>query len=103
MSCGGQRALAVARYWLRVALDSSRPPVFENQPEENEMSKLLSLIVAAMFTAVTASAFAAPSAVAQDAKKMEKPAKDKKMDKKKGDKKKTDKKKGKMDKMDKKK
>ncbi|TMH89479.1 MAG: hypothetical protein E6H44_08140 [Betaproteobacteria bacterium] len=67
------------------------------------MSKLLSLIVAAMFTAVTASAFAAPSAVAQDAKKMEKPAKDKKMDKKKGDKKKTDKKKGKMDKMDKKK
>jgi len=100
---GGQRALAVVRYWLRVALDSSRPPVFENQPEENEMSKLLSLIVAAMFTAVTASAFAAPSAVAQDAKKMEKPAKDKKMDKKKGDKKKTDKKKGKMDKMDKKK
>jgi len=67
------------------------------------MSKLLSVIVAAMFTAVTASAFAAPSAVAQDAKKMEKPAKDKKMDKKKGDKKKTDKKKGKMDKMDKKK
>ena len=68
------------------------------------MSKLLSVIVAAMFTAVTASAFAAPSAVAQpkDEKKMEKPAKDKKMAKK-GDKKKTDKKKGKMDKMDKKK
>jgi len=44
------------------------------------MSKLLSLIVAAMFAAVTASAFAASSAVAQDKKmdKMEKPAKDKK-------------------------
>ena len=72
------------------------------------MSKLLSVIVAAMFTAVTASAFAAPSAVAQpkDEKKMEKPAKDKKMDKKKGDKKKMEKKKGegkkKTDKMDKK-
>ncbi|TMI00194.1 MAG: hypothetical protein E6H39_06100 [Betaproteobacteria bacterium] len=67
------------------------------------MSKLLSVIVAAMFTAVTASAFAAPSAVAQpkDEKKMEKPAKDKKMAKK-GDKKKTEKKKGKTDKMDKK-
>ena len=67
------------------------------------MSKLLSLIVAAMFTAVTASAFAAPSAVAQpkDEMKMEKPAKDKKMAKK-GDKKKTEKKKGKTDKMDKK-
>ena len=71
------------------------------------MSKLLSVIVAAMFTAVTASAFAAPSAVAQpkDEKKMEKPAKDKKMAKK-GDKKKMEKKKGegkkKADKMDKK-
>ena len=71
------------------------------------MSKVLSLIVAAMFTAVTASAFAAPSAVAQDKKmdKMEKPAKDKKMAKK-GDKKKMEKKKGegkkKADKMDKK-
>ena len=66
------------------------------------MSKLLSLIVAAMFTAVTASAFAAPSAYAQapkDEKKMEKKAK---MDKKKGDKKKMEKKKGKTDKMDKK-
>ena len=59
------------------------------------MSKLLSVIVAAMFAAVTASAFMAPSAVAQD-KKMDKMAK--KMDKKKGDKKKMDKKKGKMDK-----
>ena len=71
MWCAGQRPLPVVRYWLRVALDSSRPPVFENQPEENEMSKLLSLIVAAMFAAVTASAFAASSAVAQD-KKMDK-------------------------------
>src|SRR2546425_13243699 len=39
MSCGGQRALPVVRYWLRVALDSSRPPVFENQPgERNEQT-----------------------------------------------------------------
>src|SRR2546425_11796252 len=39
MSCGGQRALPVVRYWLRVALDSSRPPVFENQPgERNEQA-----------------------------------------------------------------
>src|SRR3989442_5267362 len=35
----GQRALPVVRYWLRVALDSSRPPVFENQPgERNEQA-----------------------------------------------------------------
>jgi hypothetical protein len=49
------------------------------------MSKLLALIVAAMFTVVTGSAFAASHAGAQDKKgdKMEK-----KMDKKKGEKKK---------------
>src|SRR5712691_11883924 len=39
MRGGGQRALPVVRYWLRVALDSSRPPVFENQPgERNEQA-----------------------------------------------------------------
>src|SRR2546430_6169475 len=39
MRGGGQRALPVVRYWLRVALDSTRPPVFENQPgERNEQA-----------------------------------------------------------------
>src|SRR5712691_12297184 len=39
MRGGGQRALPVVRYWLRVALDSSRPPVFEHSPgERNEQA-----------------------------------------------------------------
>jgi Ni/Co efflux regulator RcnB len=64
------------------------------------MSKLLSLIVAVMFSAVSASSFAAAHAGApmKDDKKMEKKAKS---DKKKASKKKSEKM-DKMDKMDKK-
>ena len=52
--------MKAARYSRRVAQDS-RFPVFEHK-KEKEMNKLLSVIVAAMFAAVSASAFAASHA-----------------------------------------
>jgi ribosomal protein L12E/L44/L45/RPP1/RPP2 len=62
--------------------NSLRHPVFTYQYQENEMTKLLSMIVAAMFAAVSVSAIAASHAGAGD-KKMDK--KDAKKEMKKGE------------------
>jgi Spy/CpxP family protein refolding chaperone len=75
--------------------------VFEHtKPGEGKMNKLLTVIVAAMFAVVSASAFAAShtGAPMKDDKKMEKKEKKAKTEKKK----KADKKMDKMDKTDKK-
>jgi hypothetical protein len=54
--------------------NSLRRPVYSYQHQEIEMTKLLSMIVAAMFAAVSVSAIAASHAGAKDDKKMDKKA-----------------------------
>src|SRR5687768_18612458 len=80
----GQPPQPVARYTVPGICGPSRLPAFRTL-KEKEMNKLLSVIVAAMFAVVSASAFAASHAGAQmkDEKKMEKAEKKKAAPKKK--------------------